>query len=751
MPQINRRHFLQFAGSTLATLGLSQLDMEIMGKRYAKILAQSTPRKLALLVGINPYQNAPLQGCVTDVKLQEQLLIHRFGFNPKDIVILTDKEATRQGMLDAFEEHLIKQAKPGDVVVYHFSGHGSQVKDLDCDFPDCLNSTFVPIDGILPAGFPSQKGAVADIMGHTLFLLMSALQTENVTVVLDSCHSGGGTRGNLRVRSRSGGSQLEPLEVEINYQREWLTKLNIDPAEFKRRRQAGVAKGVVIASTKRDQLAADASFNDFYAGAFTYLMTQYLWQQTDSQSFILALPTIASNTTKYSFTSQEPLMELKPGSNYGSKPVYFIKEQTPPAEAVITKVEGNRAELWLGGLDPQSLSAFQSGAILSVVDSRGNQQGRVKLESRRGLVGQAILLDTAKPGAFLQESTRSIPSDLSLKIGLDPSLGNETNLAKEALAGISRIEPLPLQKQEVQYILGRMTDTYRQKLLQTEINLPDIGSLGLFSPGLELIPNSFGNKGETITDAIKRLNSKLKSLLAARIVKTILNPNSSRLNVVASMVAEGSGSIVASALTSRGSLKEATSNHQPSSVSLSGQKLSVGTSVQLQITNQENSPLHLSVLAIAPTGEISVLFPNQWAAGVEVTLVEANQTVKIPDPQKDTFQFVVQEPKGSVEILILASRKPLRTALQAIQAAAKQRGATRGPVNLDASGDLNEPAIVIDGLLDDLNGSTTSNSPNSRGTVRSGASRDAAASNRPPTRQVDTSQLAALSITFEAI
>ena len=751
MPQINRRHFLQFAGSTLATLGLSQLDIQIMGKRYAGILAQNTPRKLALLVGINAYKNAPLQGCVTDVKLQEQLLIHRFGFNPKDIVILTDKQATRQGILNAFEEHLIKQAKPGDVVVYHFSGHGSQVKDLDCDFPDCLNSTFVPIDGILPAGFPSQGGTVSDIMGHTLFLLMSALKTENVTVVLDSCHSGGGTRGNFRIRSRSGGSQLQPLEAERNYQQEWLTKLNLSPTEFKKRRIAGVAKGVVIASTKRDQLAADASFNDFYAGAFTYLMTQYLWQQTANESFIRAIPTIASSTTKYSFTSQEPLMELKPGSNYGNNSVYFINEQTPPAEAVITKVEGNRAELWLGGLDPNSLSAFQSGAILSVVDSKGIQQGRVELESRKGLVGQARLLDTAKIGAFLQESTRSIPSNLTLKIGLDPSLGNEASLAQQALAGISRIEALPLQQEEVQYIFGRMTDAYRQELVQGGINLPESGSLGLFYPGLELIPNSFGKKGETVTDAIKRLSSKLKSLLAARIVKTILNTNSSQINLVASMVPEGGESAIASSFTIRGSLDRGTSNNQASSLPLSGQKLPLGTSVQILVTNKENSPLYLSVLAIDPAGEISVLFPNEWAAAVEVTLVEANQTVTIPDPQQDQFKLVAQEPKGVAEVLILASRTPLRAALQAIQAIARQRGVSNGPVSLDASGELNEPALAIDGLLDDINAGTTSNSGNSRGIVRSSASRDVVGSNQTTTRQVDTSQLAGLSITFEVI
>jgi hypothetical protein len=58
----SRRHFLQFAGSTLATLGLSQLNIQQQADRYGKVLAQSTPRKLALLVGINQYPSQPVAG-----------------------------------------------------------------------------------------------------------------------------------------------------------------------------------------------------------------------------------------------------------------------------------------------------------------------------------------------------------------------------------------------------------------------------------------------------------------------------------------------------------------------------------------------------------------------------------------------------------------------------------------------------------------------------------------------------------------
>ena len=53
MPQFKRRHFLQLTGSTLTSIGLSQMDIMRQGDRYAQALAQDTRRKLALLVGIN--------------------------------------------------------------------------------------------------------------------------------------------------------------------------------------------------------------------------------------------------------------------------------------------------------------------------------------------------------------------------------------------------------------------------------------------------------------------------------------------------------------------------------------------------------------------------------------------------------------------------------------------------------------------------------------------------------------------------
>ncbi|MEO0870185.1 MAG: caspase family protein, partial [Cyanobacteria bacterium J06642_11] len=175
MPQFKRRHFLQLAGSTLASIGLSQTDFLRQSEQYGKVLAQSTPRKLALLIGINEY-NQPvndLYGCVNDVELQRQLLIHRFGFNPTDIMTLTtdtpERLPTRENIIQAFKEFLIGQARPGDVVVFHYSGHGSLILDPNPIKPGPeyrQNGTLVPQD----ATALNEQGnqiQVPDIMGRS--------------------------------------------------------------------------------------------------------------------------------------------------------------------------------------------------------------------------------------------------------------------------------------------------------------------------------------------------------------------------------------------------------------------------------------------------------------------------------------------------------------------------------------------------------------------------------------------------------
>ncbi|MEO0826978.1 MAG: caspase family protein [Cyanobacteria bacterium J06642_9] len=295
MTRIYRRQLLRGTLATLATLGWGQYNP--LHVPYAS--AQPTPRKLALLIGINDYQDeniTPLQGCITDVRLQEQLLRDRYGFQPADILTLLDGEATRDGILNAIETHLIQQASPGDIVVLHFSGHTVFVREPNCGMDDCLMGVLMPVDGAFPetedwlstvASPPEgsiSRPELADILGR--------LATDQLTVVLDVM--GGGSFAT----------------------------------------ETGFAKGVLLAASAAEQLADESVFDGVHAGVFTYVLTRYLWQQSGDQSFEVAIEAIASEVQALSDESQivqTPMLFSEPNRDHGQQPTYFTVPQTPPA------------------------------------------------------------------------------------------------------------------------------------------------------------------------------------------------------------------------------------------------------------------------------------------------------------------------------------------------------------------------------------------------------------------------------------
>lgn len=745
MSRIKRRQFLQFAGSALATVGLSHLDLLQGGDRYLRALAQPTARKLALLVGIDAYVgDNQLYGCVNDVRLQQELLVHRFGFNSADILTVTDAQATRQGILDAFESHLIDQAKPGDVVVFHFSGHGSRVDDQpECDevvlglSNECLNSTLVPVD----YGRVSEDGAIRDITGHTLFLLTKALQTENVTVVLDSCHSGGGKRGNIIVRSRQDTRRYRPSNAERDYQQQWLTKLGLSQQEYIAERRAGVANGVVIASARRDQLAADYPFDGFYAGAFTYLLTKYLWQQTNSGTVITTLANVARSTTRLD-SDQIPEFEAKPETNYSEQPLYFLEPSTVAADAVITQVTDSQVEFWLGGADDQTLRAYEHATFIALNDN-GEKIGEVQQSSRVGLLGKGDFTPVAgvdasvlQVGALLQEQIREIPSNLSLMVGLDPSLGEDIALATQALQAIEWITVTSDSTTHVDCLLGRVATSDLENLNESVETPPAVGSVALFTLSKAFIQGTEGGVGESVDGAIARLTPKLKSLLAANLLRMTVNTGSSRLGVAVEMIptATRGGEGAIRSLTSRGQHRSRSRNATswtPTTVAEGMGELQIGTQVRFSVTNSESVPLYVSVLQIVPTGQMDVVYPAEWTSPEDDALVAAGQAIDIPE---SGFQITVGRPLGVTEVLVIASTNPLRNTLRRLQSIASLTGRTRGAISLRSAEE--EPTDVINDLLQDLNEG-----------VRGSRSLYVSATDRG----VSTEQVAAISLSYRAV
>ena len=144
--------------------------------------------KKALLVGINRYPDPrnELKGCVNDVRQMAETLKSRYGF-PGDgnLRILTDARATTKAILDGLA-WLTAGASPGDSLVFHYSGHGSQVPDKNGDeTTDRLDEILCPydLDWDHPLTDDDLAAACADVPQGAL-----------LTVILDCCHSGTGLR-----------------------------------------------------------------------------------------------------------------------------------------------------------------------------------------------------------------------------------------------------------------------------------------------------------------------------------------------------------------------------------------------------------------------------------------------------------------------------------------------------------------------------------------------------------------------------
>ena len=114
--------------------------------------------KKAVLIGINyPGTKAELRGCVNDVRRMYKCLVERYGFAEEDITVLIDTDDSytkptgkiiRKALAD-----LVGSADSGDVLVVHYSGHGTRLpaetgEDDDTGYDECI----VPCDMNLITG-----------------------------------------------------------------------------------------------------------------------------------------------------------------------------------------------------------------------------------------------------------------------------------------------------------------------------------------------------------------------------------------------------------------------------------------------------------------------------------------------------------------------------------------------------------------------------------------------------------------------
>jgi hypothetical protein len=173
----------------------------------------------ALLIGVDYYfpNTLPdiggyypsLGGCVRDINYVEKFLVNDLRMPPKNVIKLTssnpgtnsssqqrppepeEKWPTYENMIAAFKQ-IANDGNAGEQVYIHYSGHGGRAKTI---YPDLKKHTGGGLDeALVPTDIGNTEARyLRDVeLGYILKGMVD--KGLIVTLVLDSCHSGGATR-----------------------------------------------------------------------------------------------------------------------------------------------------------------------------------------------------------------------------------------------------------------------------------------------------------------------------------------------------------------------------------------------------------------------------------------------------------------------------------------------------------------------------------------------------------------------------
>ncbi|MEG3966512.1 caspase family protein [Microcoleus sp. T2B6] len=686
---LKRREFLQQAGRVLAAIGISEALWLPLGSRYLQALALPTARKLALLVGVDKYPDSPLHGCVTDVEMQRELLIYRFGFVPSDILTLTDAQATRENIETAFVTHLGEQAKPGDVVVFHFSGCGSRVSLAES--PGKMQNSLVPADDVLPL---LANRAVNDILEETVLLLMRSLATENAIAILDTSYTYPGfpKNGNFRIRSRPRPTIGEPSLAELTFAQDLLSRPNLRPA------------AAVLAAGANSQLAAEQEWNGFTAGLFTYALTQTLWWATPASSFSVSFSRVAGNVEQIAGLSQQPQilnhdLTTAPAVNFSN-----LIFNSPASDGAVRAVEegGKTVQLWLGGLSPSVLEC-SGGSVFAVDSSEG---ARLLLRGHTGLSAKAQVLDgfdrtfgQLTVGELVREEIRVLPRNIGLTVALDSGLERIERVdATSAFATLPQVSAVG-SEQWADCRFGRVPETTLAGTVSAHEPALYQSRYGLFSLAQMLIPDTQGDGGEAIKVAVQRLTPQLKALQAGKLLRLTANEGSSRLKVRAVLATTAPQ---ARAVAQREPVRaggdyrlEPLSGESEKSASAHILSLPEGSRVRYRLYNDSDRPVYFAVFCSDSAGRLSAIgAESKESVGVMSRAIAPGENLTLP--AAGGSGWAVSGPIGLAETMIIFSESSFAQTLAAIEAEMQQ---TRDALPIRV---LLNPLKVARAVLEDL-------------------------------------------------
>ena len=226
----------------------------------------------ALLVGINyTGTTSQLYGCINDINNVSSYLYNTRKYN--SFIVLTDNtqvKPTKANILRAFDV-LFSGVKSGDELWFHYSGHGSLLRDTNRDEESGFDSCICPLDY-------KKSGLISDDVIRQM-LAQRVPKGVKLYIVLDACHSGTGCDLRYKYDDNSyltnkpaSASTLSPLP-EKYIPTDW--SLQQTSYEFKKYSKTN-GDVYSISGCQDTQTSADAFMGGEATGALTFILLSCL-------------------------------------------------------------------------------------------------------------------------------------------------------------------------------------------------------------------------------------------------------------------------------------------------------------------------------------------------------------------------------------------------------------------------------------------------------------------------------------------
>ena len=611
----------------LVALFLGQTLLTGLSPAFA---AGSQPVRRALLIGIGKYQVLPrLPGSKNDIDLVHQVLVSRYGFAENHIRIVQDEEATRAGVLAALNR-IVKEAGPKDVVYIHYSGHGSQVQDLNGDEPeDQLDETIVPADG--------RTEGVPDITDDELDTILAQLKTTQAVVVLDSCHSGTATRG-LEVRVRS----VPPDDRVALYKKTGITTRAIVPVNLH--------PYVLFSGAASHEEALDGPVDGRYHGFFTHSLFKSLQ----------SAPMAASTREIFAGAKQE-LKRIQNQFGRTSMPEPQLEASKERIEQPFF-VSGGQGSAAVDGLIDVARRPWV--ALQPQPDHRLVLVNAVPLGAAPGSVwgiypAGEMEFDPAKAQAFAVVKGLKGPhalAEMSPKTALMPSKGRAVLIANapesRAIPVVLRNVPVA-QANHLKSVLGRQLGDVQfvgeQEFARFVVEGRGDGLHVLSADGTKEV---LALPAQPNTQALTSLSQVLVQSRNASQLLGLENPTS-QMNVSVRVVQVGQRGIAVVSDKMDAPVYHIRQTQEPRSLS---------NSLQLEITS--DTDCYITIVDVDAEGAVNVLFPNSYQNPQYVPggFIQAGRTVLLPDSLQSGnqagFHWDYANPPGVDTIRVFASTTP---------------------------------------------------------------------------------------------